>query len=908
MKKQLFRVKQFADQTFSRAGKTEALSDDLQAAEKRVEFIKTACQNTGKKLTASLLGLGQDAPAREKRLKKSPDYNLGISMLECSSFDEDFLLRHIVVECGKLEMCLANTYVDHEARVEGGVLAMLQQVSDSDVPNILKQRRNLNKAMLDMESARTKYHAALKHSSASASATVGSKLDSLKDELEEAETKVEQCRDALACEMFQLISKESDIARTVLEYAKLQRTYHQNALTILDEMIPELETSICDSSMKPVFGFPLEDHLRVTGRKIAYPIELCVCGLLTLGMDEEGLFRVAGGASKMRRMKLSFDAGCMEMETLMDYRDPHIIAGVLKSYLRELPEPLLTDHLYDEWMAAARVPAESRAQALWAVVQKLPKANLDNLRYLVKFLSLLANNHEANKMTPQNIAIVIAPNLIWSSSDDGNSIGMNMNKANVHSIIIDCLVSHADYFFPEECEMYVTVSRERAAATLVNGSHHGGHHVRSSSADTQLINVGGGDVISTVPGGGGGGPGGDIKRTQSNSSLSDHNNRQVTLRRKQVSAPRRTIGTQCDLGGFVKRLGQKTMKTDSKNHATNRPPQGSPKPAIRMRKNKPAPVPPHTHHDKSHDKSHPHAATSSHKSKHSDHHDSMLQSHVDLLRTSDTEDVVVGVGGSKEDKDLLLGFEKIALESDAVEKKPELSEKEATVALLANESMQQSPIDLAKPSGTTTTTKPSSGGGEMFKGSVDPAYGTLDRKRPPRPTPLPRTSIMSTSAGDDLLLARKPAIPERPATLQRPLSSSFRVTRSSAAEMADGADTDRGPVSLERAHVYSVDKQQVSIIQVGNGPKQDSNKSDCKDPVEKPERPPKPELLPEKSQVLTHRRTPSEGHIIDKGHSAPPDSPRCVTRMPPRPTIPPPPHPPPPTSPTSKTASESTNL
>ena len=50
--------------------------------------------------------------------------------------------------------------------------------------------------------------------------------------------------------------------------------------------------------MKPVFGVPLEEHLRVTERKIAYPIELCVCALSELGMDEEGLFRVAGGQFK----------------------------------------------------------------------------------------------------------------------------------------------------------------------------------------------------------------------------------------------------------------------------------------------------------------------------------------------------------------------------------------------------------------------------------------------------------------------------------------------------------------------------------------------------------------------------------------------------------------------------------
>lgn len=43
-----------------------------------------------------------------------------------------------------------------------------------------------------------------------------------------------------------------------------------------------------------MYGLDLEEHLQVTGRKIAFPIELCVCALLELGMEEEGLFRLAG--------------------------------------------------------------------------------------------------------------------------------------------------------------------------------------------------------------------------------------------------------------------------------------------------------------------------------------------------------------------------------------------------------------------------------------------------------------------------------------------------------------------------------------------------------------------------------------------------------------------------------------
>jgi len=94
--------------------------------------------------------------------------------------------------------------------------------------------------------------------------------------------------------------------------------------------------------MKPVYGYSLEEHLRVTNRKIALPIQLCVSALLRLGIEEEGLFRIAGAASKSRRIKLSLDACCLTLATALEYKDPHVIACALKSYLRELPEPLLT--------------------------------------------------------------------------------------------------------------------------------------------------------------------------------------------------------------------------------------------------------------------------------------------------------------------------------------------------------------------------------------------------------------------------------------------------------------------------------------------------------------------------------------------------------------------------------------
>ncbi|XP_054281560.1 rho GTPase-activating protein 44-like isoform X1 [Macrosteles quadrilineatus] len=844
MKKQFFRVKQLADQTFSRAGKTEVLSDDLQAADKRVEFIRVACQNTSKKLSGSLQTQGQDATAKEKRLKKNADYQLGIAMLESGNCEEDCLLRTVISECGKLEMCLANACVDHEARVETGVLATLQTVVESDIPTIMKHKRHLNKLILDMDSARTRYQTAQKHNNYSQ----GNKVESIRDELEEAETKVEQCRDTLACEMFQLMARETELATTVLEYARLQRSYHQTAMATLDEMIPELESNILDWSVKPVFGVSLEEHLRVTGRKIAYPIELCVCALSVLAMDEEGLFRVAGGASKIKRMKLSLDANCLSLETALEYRDPHVIASVLKSYLRQLPEPLMTYRLHDQWIAAAKAPNDTRLQALWSVVQQLPTANLDNLRYLVKFLALLSQNQEVNKMTPQNIAIVVAPNLLWSPNDDGNNIGMNMNTASLHSIILDSLVTYSDYFFPGEYNMFVTFTRDQ----VVNG------HTRAGSGDTHLIN--------TADSG--------MKRTQSNSSLSEDQ---------------------------------------------SSPPQGSPKPMSRNRKNKPAPVPP-SNPPKDTGKE----ASSSRDSGKETNRGGKKETNCDTKKgpLSNYESVML-LKECKNSEDssqsatapvvenpsqVFIGFERLVVEKtpevgdkkqEDKEKKGEEEEKKVETIqgelksvigtkeenLTQRSSAESTPLRPPEP--VKPPPKPEK---PEFRGSAELVYGTLERKRPPRPTPAPRTSLVEHG--------EKPAIPERPTTLQRPLSSSFRHSRN--LEMDSDKCGDQGPVSLERAHVYSVDKQQVSIIQV-TGDKE-SRIQDWfptfvmslvrfkkrKDSGEKPERPPKPEALAV-THNPGHKRTASEGNIVDNG-TGPLKSPVNPSR-PPRPMPPPPPTP-----------------
>lgn len=50
------------------------------------------------------------------------------------------------------------------------------------------------------------------------------------------------------------------------------------------------------------------------------------------------------------------------------------------------------------WFYRVSESNDARLQALWNVVQQLPQSNLDNLRYLVKFLALLSQNQEVNSI------------------------------------------------------------------------------------------------------------------------------------------------------------------------------------------------------------------------------------------------------------------------------------------------------------------------------------------------------------------------------------------------------------------------------------------------------------------------------------------------------------------------------
>lgn len=123
--------------------------------------------------------------------------------------------------------------------------------------------------------------------------------------------------------------------------------------------------------------------------------------------------------------------------------DINVITGVLKDYLRELPEPLFTKCLYQMMVDALGVclpdDPEGNAKLMFSILDCLPRYNRVNpphpipttkqnvllhrvlqatLIFLMDHLALVVSNSDRNKMSAQNLATALAPPLMLHSTAD----------------------------------------------------------------------------------------------------------------------------------------------------------------------------------------------------------------------------------------------------------------------------------------------------------------------------------------------------------------------------------------------------------------------------------------------------------------------------------------------------------
>ncbi|XP_065838140.1 rho GTPase-activating protein 1-like [Oscarella lobularis] len=173
------------------------------------------------------------------------------------------------------------------------------------------------------------------------------------------------------------------------------------------------------------------------GKDIPFIVETCVEHIKANAMQVQGIFRRAASAAAVREAKERLNMG-----KPVEFNDPHLACVLLKTFFRELPNPLLTYKLYDDVMAFLDLPSSERAVAAKKLLAALPRQNYVVLKYLVAFLVEVAGHSDENKMTASNLSIVFGPNLIWSTNEAASLAAM----AHINTITLVLIDNYAQIF------------------------------------------------------------------------------------------------------------------------------------------------------------------------------------------------------------------------------------------------------------------------------------------------------------------------------------------------------------------------------------------------------------------------------------------------------------------------------
>ncbi|KAM7052191.1 protein FAM13A isoform 5-T5 [Acridotheres tristis] len=169
-----------------------------------------------------------------------------------------------------------------------------------------------------------------------------------------------------------------------------------------------------DTTCPKVFGVSLVELQQQGLSKNGIPIVVwnIVEYLTQHGMTQEGLFRVNGSMKMVEQLRLQYERG-EEVELVKD-ADVYSAASLLKLFLRELPDGVITSalhprfiQLYQEDISRNDTQKESYLKEL---LKELPDAHYCLLKYLCQFLIKVAEHHVENRMNLCNLATIFGPN------------------------------------------------------------------------------------------------------------------------------------------------------------------------------------------------------------------------------------------------------------------------------------------------------------------------------------------------------------------------------------------------------------------------------------------------------------------------------------------------------------------
>ncbi|XP_031659816.1 rac GTPase-activating protein 1 isoform X1 [Oncorhynchus kisutch] len=223
----------------------------------------------------------------------------------------------------------------------------------------------------------------------------------------------------------------------------------------------------------------------------------CVNEIEQRGLHETGLYRLSGSDRTVKELKEKFLRG-KTVPLLSKVDDIHCVTGLLKDFLRNLKEPLLTFRLNHTFMEAAELADEDNSIALmYQTISDLPQANRDTLAFLAIHLQRVAQSLDT-KMDITNLARVFGPTIVGHAVPDPEPVTILQDTKRQPKVIerllglpveywsqfmmVDHDQPHPDHMIIENNNCYTPDHKVSMLGPLTTPEHHQMNKTPSSSS------------------------------------------------------------------------------------------------------------------------------------------------------------------------------------------------------------------------------------------------------------------------------------------------------------------------------------------------------------------------------------------------------------------------------------------
>ncbi|CCK68850.1 GTPase-activating protein RGA1 KNAG_0B04150 [Huiozyma naganishii CBS 8797] len=164
-------------------------------------------------------------------------------------------------------------------------------------------------------------------------------------------------------------------------------------------------------------------------------------------LKTEGIYRKSGSELTIKEIETLFASTPPTANIDLSQYDIHAVSGLLKRYLRNLPNPVITYQLYEPLIDYIRnynmiLDTKKKLQGLVDLLRSLPKEHIVVLKALSAHINLVTTFSEDNLMSIKNLALVFTPGMIRDYT--GEREILDMGERNFLMAFI--LENHEDIF------------------------------------------------------------------------------------------------------------------------------------------------------------------------------------------------------------------------------------------------------------------------------------------------------------------------------------------------------------------------------------------------------------------------------------------------------------------------------